>query len=204
MTAETVAALAAAGMKVIDLGLESASPRQILAMRKATNPDRYLRAASDLVEACRRNGVWVKANVLLYAGEDHRSVAETTAWLDQHAGGVKGVSVGPVVAFGPPRQSDPLIAELSALGGRAVDPSSAEGTGLTAIHPSDAMDADGAEEVSLGLSRRMMDEDDYFDLKSFSYYPRGYGRTDFDRDLGESAPSHLPFRRRVASPPVTA
>jgi len=43
MTPETVAALAQAGLKVIDLGLETASPSQILAMGKSRDPDRYLK-----------------------------------------------------------------------------------------------------------------------------------------------------------------
>jgi hypothetical protein len=69
MKPETVEHLAAAGLKVIDLGLETASPTQIGAVNKSPNPDRYLRMASDLLVACRANGVWVKANVLLYGGE---------------------------------------------------------------------------------------------------------------------------------------
>src|ERR1700704_5413505 len=52
--------------KTATVMLETASPTQIGAMKKSSNPDRYLRMASDLVSACRANGVWVKANVLLY------------------------------------------------------------------------------------------------------------------------------------------
>ena len=66
---EIVPSLAAAGMKVIDLGLESAAPEQILAMNKARDPARYLGAASKLLQACARYGIWVKVNVMLYAGE---------------------------------------------------------------------------------------------------------------------------------------
>lgn len=194
MKPETVAHLAAAGMKVIDLGLESASPRQIVSMNKAADPERYLRAASDLIHACRENGVWVKANILLYAGETADTISETQAWLDNHATAIKGVSVGPVVVFGPPTTTGSFVAELESLGGRPVDEHSAGSSGITQIHPSLSIDAEEAEQVSLDLSRRYMDADAYFDLKAFSYYPRGYDREMFDADLANSSLTALPFR----------
>jgi len=194
MTPETVENLAAAGLKVIDLGLETASPTQIGAMNKSESPDRYLRMASDLLAACRANGVWVKANVLLYGGETARTVDETRAWLDQHVSALKGVSVGPVVVFGPPSSTAAFMADLKRMGASPVDSSSAATTGITQIHPSGEIDAVAAEAISLDLSRRYMDADAYFDLKAFSYYPRGYTRSDFNADVAASPTDCLPFR----------
>ena len=193
MTPETVASLAQAGLKVIDLGLETASPSQILAMGKSRDPDRYLRRASDLVEACREHGVRVKANVLLYAGETQRTLDETTAWLDNHASAIAGVSVGPVIAYGPPKTAEPLLSDLIARGARPVDTSSAEATGITVMHLSRDFDAAEAEAASLAVSRRFMNADSYFALKSFSYYPRDYARADFERDVAATDPDRLPF-----------
>ncbi len=62
------------------------------------------------------------------------------------------------------------------------------------IHLSHDFDAKSAEAASLELSRRYMDADAYFNLKSFSYYPRDYSRTDFDYDVAASDTSQLPFR----------
>jgi hypothetical protein len=199
MKPETVAHLAAAGLKVIDLGLESASPEQILAMTKSRDPDRYLRSASDLLAACRRNGVWVKVNVLVYAGESGRTLDETRAWLDDHAPAIKGVSVGPVVIFGPPTTTAEFTEDLKHRGARPVDPASAATSGITQIHPSAEIDAVAAEQVSLELSRRYMDADAYFDLKAFSYYPRDYVREDFDADVAASPEGMLPFRPATAT-----
>jgi hypothetical protein len=39
-----------------------------------------------------------------------------------------------------------------------------------------------------------MRQDDYFDLKSFSYYPRHYRRADFAADVLACDSSRLPFR----------
>ena len=199
MLPETVEHLAAAGLKVIDLGLEAASPRQILAMGKSKNVDRYLRSASNLLAACKANGIWVKANVLLYAGETAQTIDETRAWLDQHSDAIKGVSVGPVVVFGPPRHSRPMLEELTRSGARAVEETASEQRGITSIHLSHEIDCDAAETIALDLSKRYMDEDAYFDLKAFSYYPRQYRRADFDSDVLASDAKSLPFRLKSAS-----
>lgn len=189
----TVAALAAAGLKVIDLGLETASPKQILAMNKSKYPDHYLASASELLSACHNNGVMVKVNILLYAGETEQTLAETKAWLDEHATRIRGVSVGPVIAYGPPRTADVLLKRWATQGARPVDNHSAIETGITNIHLSPDFDATSAELISLDLSRRYMNANAYFDLKSFSYYPRGYTREQFDQDIRHSDASMLPF-----------
>lgn len=190
---ETIQHLAAAGLKVIDLGLETASPKQIVAMRKSRHIDRYLRCASDLLSACKKNDVWVKINVLLYAGETQQTLSETQRWLDQHADAIKGVSVGPVIVFGPPRQAMPLIEAMEAQGARVVDATAADRTGISSMHLSSEIDADEAEGISLDLSRRYMNDDDYFDLKSFSYYSRYFTRQEFDADVRGSKRETLPF-----------
>ena len=195
MKPSTVASLAASGLKVIDLGLEAASPKQVSAMNKASDPDRYLQAASELIRACAAHGVWVKANVLLYAGETAQTLDDTRSWLDDHADALKGVSVGPVVAYGPPRHIAPFLADIAVLGGVPVDGQSAERDGITQLHLSSHLSADDAEAESLSLSRRYMTQQDYFDLKSFSYYPRGYTADEFLADVAASDPARLPFRR---------
>jgi hypothetical protein len=65
------------------------------------------------------------------------------------------------------------------------------------MHLSRDIDAAGAESISLDVSRRFMTMDDYFDLESFSYYPRDYGRLDFDADVAQSDPLTLPFGARL-------
>ena len=135
-------------MKVVDLGLESASPRQLQRMQKTRDPAGYLASAAAVLEACRANGVWAKVNVLLYAGETNDTIQDP-AWLEAHADCIKGVSVGPVVACGPPRQAAPLIAAFESDGASAVDAQAAAETGVPAPHLSREIDADAAEETSL-------------------------------------------------------
>lgn len=194
MEPETLTYLAEAGLRVIDLGLETASPTQILAMNKSSKPDRYLRKAEALINQCQKSGVLVKINILLYAGETIATFDETRSWLDDLADRITGVSVGPVIAYGPPRTADILINDWKRRGARPVDYSSAMRTGITKMHLSTDFDAESAESASLDLSRRFMDSNSYYKLKSFTYYPRNYRRVDFENDLNRSDHSILPFR----------
>ncbi|EKN46716.1 MULTISPECIES: B12-binding domain-containing radical SAM protein [Pseudomonas syringae group] len=194
LTPETIACLAEAGLRVLDLGLETASPTQILNMNKSPHPDRYLKRASTLLKACNDHGIATKVNILLYAGETTKTFDETRSFLDEHKSSIAGVSVGPVVAYGPPKTADILLREWSRSGATPVDPDSADRCGISMIHLSRDFDAKSAELASLELSRRYMDTEAYFNLKSFSYYPRDYTRLDFDRDVAASDASQLPFR----------
>lgn len=190
---QAVASLAAAGLKVIDLGLESASEAQILRMKKTSRPDRYLRSASDLIMACRENGIWVKLNFLIYAGETHQTFDQTILWLDGHANAIKGISVGPAVVFGSPNSAAEYIHDIQAEGARLVDPESQFSTGIGHIHPSSEISARDAEALSLAASRRYMTASDYFDLKAFSYYPRDYSWKNFNDDVKLCDTGSLPF-----------
>lgn len=203
LTPETLARLADAGLKVLDLGLETASPTQILKMRKSRNPDLYLSRASALLVACREHGISAKVNVLLYAGETIQTFDETRAFLDDHKASIAGVSVGPVVAYGPPKVANLLLSEWADCGAVPVDKNSAFETGISLMHLSRDFDAGEAEAASLTLSRRYMDADAYFRLKSFSYYPRDYTRADFDQDVKSSNESQLPFRTKASPPAMT-
>jgi hypothetical protein len=193
ITRDSIASLSEAGLKVIDLGLESASPTQLLRMKKTRKPDKYLDDASAVLKACHDYGVWPKVNILLYAGESAETVNETKEWLKTHSKMIKGVSVGPVVVYGPPSQAAPLIKELEEFGARAVNSTDAQEDAISAIHLSKEIDADGAENLSLELSRMMMSKEDYYDLKSFSYYPRSYRLANFEQDVEASDKSQLPF-----------
>lgn len=193
MTSETIELLANSGLKVVDLGMETASPQQIIRMKKAHKPDQYLRRASSVLKNCKANGISVKINILLYAGETNETVQETTSWLKENAEYIKGVSVGPVLVFGPPKHALPLIAEMEEAGASIVDAGSADATGITRIHPSAEIDATVAEEISLSISRMIMDHKRYYELKSFSYYPRNYTYEGFVEDVRNTNPESLPF-----------
>lgn len=178
---EQVTALSKAGMKVLDLGLESASPNQIRSMGKSNKPERYLSRASNLLEQAYEAGINVKVNVLLYAGESHKSLDETYKWLDQHRKYIKGVSVGPVLAFGWDNKKSDFVKNLLSLGASVNNEASF--TGVTSFNLSSSIDHENSLRLSKEISKDFMTARDYYDLKSFSYFSRDYTYSDFVQDI---------------------
>jgi hypothetical protein len=186
--------LAETGFKVVDLGLESASPAQLRRMKKATQPDVYLRRASELLRACRDCGVWAKVNVLLHPGETTDTIAETEAWLEEHRNAIKGVSVGSTILFRYGQASVALLREFEALGARVVDSGALDRDGFANLHLSRTLPYERAAEESTRISRSFMSKRDYFDLKSFSYLPRGFTWDAFQAATTAGAAAKYSFR----------
>lgn len=187
LTPAIIHELAQAGLKVIDLGLESASIRQLKAMNKTRKPELYLEKARLLIEACHEEKVDVKINVLLYAGEDLDSIAETKEWLQLNKKYIRGVSVNPVVVYGVQSDND----YFNSLGARVIDTS--EELGYSYMHLSDQIDYELSLQLGNDMSRSVMSQEDYFALKKFSYFPRSYQYTDFIKDIEKARPECLPF-----------
>jgi radical SAM superfamily enzyme YgiQ (UPF0313 family) len=194
LTPAMIESLAKTGLKVVDLGLESASHQQLKAMGKSRNPSVYLKRAAELLRACSSNGVWAKVNVLLYPGETSSSFRETTDWLESHRQHIKGLSVGPTILYRYGQSSRSLLAEFEKLGASAVDTESLDGRGYAQLHLSSEMPHDAAMEISFKLSKEFMTGRDYFDLKGFSYLPPDFTLEDFQRIAKEVPAEHLPFR----------
>lgn len=182
-----IPALATSGLSVIDLGLESASPTQLLRMHKTRDPEKYLERASQLLNACAENKVKAKVNVLLYAGENDDTIAQTIEWLDRHQDCIYGVSVSPVIIFGWPNETDTYLNSLAQYGATRDHSPCA---GVTHINLSERVNYEESLELARMISRRFMRAGRYYKLKSFSYFPRDYRFEDFLADLGQEAGSH--------------
>lgn len=191
LKSKNIPELAKAGLKVLDLGLESASPIQLERMKKTDNPSRYLSAASELIQIAYDNGIWVKINVLLYAGETQKSIEETVNWLSNIRSFLKGVSVSPVIIYGIGEKSSSFIHDLEQYGASAID---SEIIGVTNINLSKSVSFNQSLSVSKEISREFMSARDFFDLKSFSYFARDYNYSDFLSDIESSSKENLSFK----------
>lgn len=187
-----VSALAAAGLRVVDLGLESASPRQLKAMQKTSRPDVYLKKAGELLSALADEGVWAKVNVLLYAGETEDTLAETLEWLEARRPKIKGVSVNPLVVYRTGSGTEAYLSELATMGASPASRDDLAKWGYSEMHLSPAFDRTASLARSLAISRSFMTARDYFDLKSFSYFPRSLSWEKFSA-ICRSASEELPF-----------
>lgn len=184
---ELIAALAASGLSVLDLGLESASPTQLLRMQKTRDPEKYLERASRLLLACAENKVKVKVNILLFAGENDDTITQTLDWLEKHRDCIYGVSASPVIVFGWPSEADAYLNTLAQFGAtRDHSPCS----GVTHINLSERVNYEDSLALARLISSRFMRAGRYYKLKSFSYFPRTYGFNDFLLDMAQDAGAH--------------
>lgn len=189
---EKIKLLAKSGLKILDLGLESASPTQILRMNKSKSPDVYLNKASSLIKACHEYGVWAKINILLYAGETHETIKETTDWLTLHSEFIKGLSVNPLFIY----RYDGYIKFVDSLkrhGANLYCEKSLDEQGYSYLNLSSTIDYTEAKRISLNISQKIVSKEDFFDLKSFSYFDSSYTYKNFENDLKTISKETWPF-----------
>lgn len=185
--------LARAGLKVLDLGLESASPRQLIGMGKAKDPRSYLERCSRLIRTAADNEVSVKLNVLLFPGENHATIADTMEWLEEHQRYFVGVSAFPTVYYGLNPSGDSLVERYRALGADLVEPETV--AGIHNIHLSREIPYPESESLARKISRRFMSAKQYFALKSFSYFDPRYTWDEFVADIEATPHENLTFRK---------
>lgn len=184
--------LAKSGLKVIDLGLESASKQQLKLMHKTNSPDTYLSLASKLLKVCFENNIWVKVNILLYPGETHKTIEETINWLKEHKQYIKGISAYPLMIFGTDNHSLAFLNDIEYLGAKSIS-NKIDSSGITKLDLSNEISHKDSLKIALDISREFMSIQDYYDLKSFGYFKRTYKYTDFLKSISTIDKKELPF-----------
>lgn len=186
--------LSKAGLKVLDLGLESASIIQLMNMGKTSNPSAYLQLADEVIKSAYNSGILVKINILFAAGETLNTIKETHEWLDKRKRYIAGVSVNCETIFGP---NNTLIEQYkNKYGSDYVNKNDLPAKGYANIHPSRKLSYQEALSSGIELSRFLMSQKNYFKLKKFGYFGRYYGYRDFLNDLRVSDTSLLPFKTK--------
>ena len=195
LSREVLEHLASSGLRVIDLGLESASERQLLALGKTKSPKQYLEKAEQFIQYSHDLGIFVKLNVMLYAGETEKTVSETLKWLRGNRRYFKGISANPFYVYGHGNKGQSFLREVSKLGATPVDTDSLANRGYARLNLSKDIDYATAVRICDDIQREFMDAKDYFDLKAFTYFPRGYSRQDFVNEVEKTPSQDLHFNR---------
>lgn len=175
------------GLKVVDLGLESASPSQLLIMRKTNDPINYLKRASDLIKALYSNDIWVRINILLFPGETYKSIGETNNWLEEHSTFIKGVSVNQYTIYGVRAETKKKY--LSAI----TNYEQYLATGIGHLNLSHEIDYNISLIESNRISRKFTNHRNYFDLKKVGYFEYNYSWEYFLCDIEKEKHQDLPF-----------
>ena len=181
--------MSAAGLKVLDVGLESASYQQLINMKKTNQPAKYLDLAEKLLEACAKNNIWVKFNLLLYAGETNETVNETIKWLVERKELIKDVSVSSLVYY----YNMDSISELEQLGATIPEGENIENTGYINLNLSKSIDRDIARQLSIQIPKLIANQRDFYDIKAISYFEPDYTYSEFINDIKQCDITELPF-----------
>lgn len=169
---ESIKILSKAGLKVIDLGIESASEIQLKRMKKTKNPKKYLQKAENLIRNAHKYGIWIKLNILLFPGENNLTLNQTLNWMEKNRVYFKGISVNPLIIYRNGKYTEEFVKYIKKYTTKNIDISMLETSGYMFIDLSEEIDLNYSQELSLNISRRFMDIDDYMDLKSISYFSR--------------------------------
>ena len=189
---ENIKLLALSGLKVIDLGLESASHTQLKRMKKTNNPLKYLEKAQQFIRLCFKYDIWIKINVLLYPGETEETLNETIKFLECNKSYFKGLSVYPTLIYGSDKYAVDFLKEIEEFGATAIN-GKIEDNCITNLNLSEEINYEKAKQLSILIGKEFMYKEDYFDLKSFSYYPRDYTYNDFINHISKIEEEYLPF-----------
>jgi len=184
--------LAKSGLKVFDVGLESASFQQLKSMGKTLKPKQYLEQTSQFLKLCYKYDIWVKINIMFYPGETKNTIIETMNFLDKHKIYIKGISAYPMIIYGTDNYAKLFLNEIERIGASAVN-NKVENTGITELNLSNELSNQEAKLAAITISKRYMSVQDYYDLKSFNYFSRDYTYLDFKNHIKLLSNEKLPF-----------
>lgn len=167
---EALEYLAKTNLKVVDLGLESASHVQLLRMNKTKNPKAYLTRAEQVIQTCKRLGIWAKLNILLYLNETQDTLNETHSWLIKHKDYIKGISINPLTVYLNGEASTlAYVADIERQTGTKVDKKTLFQDGFAYVDLSPEITIEKTQEICKQWAREMMMPEDFYDLKKISY-----------------------------------
>lgn len=186
---EQLPMLREAGIRILDIGLESASHVQLVRMNKTQHPEKYLDQADLLLEACKKNDIWIKFNLLLYAGETFETVQETKKWLTERKDSIKDVSVSSLTYY----FNMDAISDILELGASIPEGQDIHENGFVNLNLSPEIDYRTAQEIAVDIPKLIASHKDFFDVKKISYFENGYTYGQYLEDLNECSVGDLPF-----------
>ena len=182
--------LSAAGLTVLDIGLESASPRMLLAMEKTRNTRRYLDGALQIIEAAQGTSTKVKLNLLFHPGETPETIAETLAFLLPLREKVSAVTVSPVMVDpGAPLWRSFGYYEKT-FGASLVRSPMWDTYHIYPANPSREITFEQVNTLSTLISKMFQSREDYLVSRRLGGAPRGLTTEELDARL-DLVPDHL-------------
>lgn len=190
---DTLELLWRAGLRVMDLGLESGSPRMLRDMKKTSRPQFYLDNASRALKKAANLGMIIKVNVLFFAGETVESIKETIGFLESHSDCVKAVSAYPLVLFPGLPDEKHLTNLLSRCGGSHIGEGAWSQGKYIEVDLSSTVSHDRASHIGKLIGRSFQSIETYYRQKKYGYFSPGVSYTRFFKEASEVGLNRYPF-----------
>jgi anaerobic magnesium-protoporphyrin IX monomethyl ester cyclase len=182
------------GMAVVDVGLESGSPRMLTLMNKCPDPERYLEKARLFI---RRGGeiqnLLVKINLVFYPGESPDTIRETMDFLIGLAGFIDGMSAGPVMLYSGIPLEKRLKEYEEQFGTSVVREPFWESIYAHPVNPSQHFSFSQMNELALTMAKMFCPEREYYEIKSYGQFPRRMKLEHFRNEIHGQAKNEFPF-----------
>lgn len=182
------------GLRILDVGLESASPRMLELMKKTTGrAELYLQRAQALVDAAAACGVGVKLNILLFPGETEQTAGETADFIWRNRAKISGIAACAAIEF-PGSELSAQLGSLEVLFGtrRRVDERVSQ-AGIFPLDLSHEFPLERAREWCLQMTRAVTTAESYYSLKRIGYFRPDLSFAQFLEVARSSDPTSVPF-----------
>lgn len=174
------------GLRIIDIGLDSASKNMIEVMRKSANPEQYLKEASIMLRAAREAGIFTKINFLIHPGDTVSTLEESKKWLQNNKEYISAISICPALIFTGCDIEINFKYYQKKFGTELIADSPLAEWGVFEVNPSREISINYAKAYSIEISRIINSQENYAYAKSFGYHGAGI----FTKDLLNFLPMH--------------
>jgi radical SAM superfamily enzyme YgiQ (UPF0313 family) len=191
---EYLGELAEVGLSVLDLGLESASPRMLRLMNKCRNPDTYLAQARKFIEnAGALKNLLLKINLIFYPGETPLTVRETLAFLMNYAEQIDGISAGPVMLYPSIALEDKLPSYAEQFGTQVLHGPFWDRVHAHPVDPSSDFSFDQLNMMAQFITKMFCTMGKYFQVKQYGQLPRSMDLNAFQAEMRKQESHQWPF-----------
>ena len=187
--------LAEAGLRVLDLGFESASPDILIRMGKTQKPQKYLEQTSEILRTAYELGIIVKMNILFYIGETVETIKETIYFLEQNLPYTISVSAYPLLLYPGSSLETGIEEDIKRYGGSIVNDKAWEERHLWPVNPSNEFTYDTLQELGTLFTKSFQTMETFYMQKKYGYFSPGTSYIEFIQHSENFGIEKLPFSK---------
>jgi len=193
---DLIPTLSAGGLRVLDLGLESASPKMLRLMNKTDDPKDYLTKAEAVFEVVGKlPETKLKINLVFHPGETSETLGETLEFLFRWRAKIDAVTAAPaMVDPGAPLWHKMPFFEQN-YGSRLIKNEFWDAIHTHPVHPSDELSFEQCNMLANLVSKMFQTKESYFETRLFGGMLRSTDLQKFDAKMRGVSTALQPYRK---------